>query len=545
MSSRPDNIGRATMWLASGTIVSRITGFISAAVLARTIGITGLGADAFTLANSLPNNLYTLIAGGVLNAVLVPQIVRAATRGDDGGAGFINKLVTLSIVILGIATTLLTLATPVVVSMYGITKLNTPVMDVAIGFGFWCMPQVFFYGLYTVLGEVLNARKMFGPFTWAPILNNVVAIAGMILFTHLFGSVPMDPAGEELFWGLPKIAVLAGTATLGVMAQALILIFFWKRAGLKFRFDFGWRGVGFRAVGRMSGGAMGIMIAGQIAYIITTNVVMGSSASENASTTALKYGYLIFVLPHSIITVSITTAHLTRTSEYAALNNLVAVRNEFSEIMRSVLLPIVLAMFGVIVLANPIARVFAGDNPAKAETLALVIVGYMIGLLFFTIIFVVQRTFYALSNTHTPLIFFIIQYSLQSILVILTGIFVDKQYLAFGASLTQGIAMMITAPIALYWLGKRLGVGLDGKNLTRSISLFIGAGIVASAAGYTLNTMMGGNTFEGFSSSSTGWVLSMAIVTVVMTVIYLGILMLFRSPDLKKMLAPILRRIGR
>ncbi len=539
--TRVENTGKATAWLASGTLISRITGFISAAILVGTIGGVGDGTNAFALANSLPNNIYLLIAGGVLNAVLVPQIVRAA-RSHDGGLAYINKLVTLSLVLLAAATIILTLASPVVVSIYGFKQIGTPIIGLAIAFSFWCMPQIFFYGMYTVLGEVLNARKMFGPFTWAPVLNNVVAIAGMFLYVTLFGS---DPSGLLPIsgWDSARIAVIAGTATLGVMCQAIVLVLFWKRAGLTFQWDFNWRGVGLRSAGRASSGALGIMVVGQIAFIITMSTVLGVGAGD-ASVRVLTLSYLIFVLPHSIITVSITTAHFTKMSENAAINNFPAVRDGFSTIVRSASLPIVLAMFGIIVLSMPVSRIFIKD-PTQVGALALVIIGQTAALVFFTLIFISQRTFYSLGNTRVPFIFFTIQYGVQSIVVFVAGATVPKEYLAFSLALAQGIGMLAAMPIALYWLKKKLGTDLDGGRILRSIALFLAAGTISAIIGFVVTNSMGGYATTGFGSTLVGSLITIAIVAAIMSVVYVALLWVFRSQDLRAAAAPILRRLKR
>src|SRR6187401_1091545 len=81
-------LGRASAALAAGTLVSRVLGFASAAVLAWAIGPQNPGANAFALANQLPNNIYAIVAAGVLSAVLVPQIVRAGLHAD-GGQNFV------------------------------------------------------------------------------------------------------------------------------------------------------------------------------------------------------------------------------------------------------------------------------------------------------------------------------------------------------------------------------------------------------------------------------------------------------------------------
>ncbi len=146
----------------------------------------------FAVANQLPNTVYVVVAGGVLSAVLVPQIVRAGLHAD-GGRAYINRLLTLALVILVGITLLATLAAPLLAWLYGI-KLDQSTRDLATLFAYWCLPQIFFYGLYTLLGEVLNARRSFGPFTWVPVLNNLVAIAGLVVFMAVWGSDPTASA---------------------------------------------------------------------------------------------------------------------------------------------------------------------------------------------------------------------------------------------------------------------------------------------------------------------------------------------------------------
>ena len=185
-------IGRASAILASGTLVSRVLGFVSAAVLAYTLGTIGVAANTFRIANQLPNNIYAIIAGGLLSAILVPQIVRAS-KDPDGGEKFVNRVVTLGIVaFLGIAVIATVLASPLV-HLYasqatdGSTRGLSPAdFQLATAFAYWCLPQVLFYALYSLFGEVLNARRVFGPFTWAPVVNNLVAIAGLVAFNLLF-----------------------------------------------------------------------------------------------------------------------------------------------------------------------------------------------------------------------------------------------------------------------------------------------------------------------------------------------------------------------
>ena len=165
--------------MAAGTVVSRLLGLRrTALLLGLAVGI-GLSADTFQVANTLPNQFYLLLAGGVLNAVLVPQITKAATY-DDGGHDFVNRLLTLSLALLLGATLVVTAAAPLLVRLFS-QGWDSPTIGLATAFALICLPQVFFYGLYTLLGQVLNARGQFAAYMWAPALANIVAIGGLVV----------------------------------------------------------------------------------------------------------------------------------------------------------------------------------------------------------------------------------------------------------------------------------------------------------------------------------------------------------------------------
>ena len=426
-----DGIGRASAFLASGTIVSRILGFVKAIIVAATIGVVGsAGADAFAVANALPNTVYVIVAGGVLSAVLVPQIVRAGAHAD-GGSGYINKLLTVALVILAGATILATALAPLLTLVYGAT-LPQATLDLAIAFAWWCLPQIFFYGLYTLLGEVLNARRSFGPFTWVPVLNNIVAIAGLLVFAWAFG---VDPDGARAAdeWTPAMIAVLAGTATLGIAVQALVLFWFWRRIGLRYRPDFAWRGVGLGTAGRMAGWTFGMLLLTTLAGIVQT-LVLGTASGQNASIAAVDYAWLIFMLPHSVITVSIATAYFTRMSEHAAADDLDRVRDDLSGAIRGITLIIILAAAVLLVIAYPFAAVFETASYADTAALGNVVIAFTLGLVPFSTLFVVQRTFYALGDTRTPF-----RFTLFQVIVFIAGalacLALPKDVLAAGIAL--------------------------------------------------------------------------------------------------------------
>ena len=539
-------LGRASALLASGTIVSRLLGFVSAIVLARAIGTKGAGADTFAIANQLPNNIYAIIAGGLLSAVLVPQIVKAGMH-DDGGQRFINRLVTLGLAVFVLAAVAATVAAPWLVALYsqqssdGSSGLAPDETALAIAFAYWCLPQVLFYAIYSLLGEVLNARKIFGPFTWTPVLNNLVAIAGMVVFIAAFGGDPAHVHADT--WTPSMIALLAGSATLGIAVQGLGLFWFWRRAGLSYRPDFHWRGVGLGATGKAASWVFGMIVVTQLAGIVQSNVASIAAGDDDASVSILRYSWLIFMLPHSIAAVSIATAYFTRMSTHAHEGNLAGVRTDFSASMRTIGLIMVFSAVGLIVLAYPFSAVFA-DSFADAQDMAYVLIAYLTGLVPFSVLFLIQRTFYSLNNTRTP--FFLQVF--QSVLFVLGALVVstwDREWIAAGIAAVTAIAGSAQAVAAAVLLRRRL-VRIDATRILRSYATFVIAAVPAAAAGFGLLVALGGTTQGGFAVAGIpSAIVSMALIGTAMALVYVGVLVALRNQELGEIIRPIVRRVRR
>ena len=526
--------------LAAGTLVSRILGFVSAFVLAIALGLTGAGADGFALANQLPNNIYAIVAGGLLGAVLVPAVVRAGLH-DDGGQRFINKIVTLGGLVFLAVAAVVTLGAPVIVRIYA-TGFGEERLALATAFAFWCLPQVLFYALYSLFGEILNARGIFGPFTWAPAVNNVVAIAGILVFIALYGgaSEHVDAAS----WTPPQVALLAGTATLGIAAQALVLVFFWRRAGLRYRPDFHWRGAGLGRAGTSAAWLFGMVLITQLAGIVESQVASDASSDNDASIAVLKYGWLIFMLPHSVITVSVATAYFTRMSGHARDGDLASLRTDVSAALRGILLIMVLAFAALTVLAWPFAAVFA-QGAAQVAALGTVLLAFLIGMIPFTVLFVLQRVFYSLDDTRTPFAFQVVQAVLYVSGALLVGELLPDEWIAVGLALVLSIAGTAQTIVAAVLLRRHLrGLGL-GLVALRAV-WFLSAAVVAAGAGWGVLTLLGGIQQGSFAiSGAAGAIASMAAVGLTMGIVYLAVLWLTRNPELRAFVTPIAARLRR
>lgn len=521
------SIGRASVLIGAGTIVSRVSGLLRTIVLVAAIGSFSGAGDAFAVANQLPNNIFAIISTGLLTAVIVPQIVKAAAHAD-GGQAFISKLFTLGTVGLLGATALAMIAAPLLVQVYA-SKFTPDQLALSTAFAYWCLPQIFFYGLYALLGEILNARRVFGPYTWAPIVNNVVSIAGFALFILIFSG----PQGSVSAWTPSMIAVLAGTATAGILVQTLVLLFFWRRAGLALRPDFQWRGVGLRHIGRLAGWTFLMVVAGQLAGIVQSNVLSGASGNDPAIF-ATQNAWLLFMLPYSIIVMSIGTPYFTQLSEHAAAGRHDEVRSDISRSIRTLGFFIVASTAALAVAAVPATRIFTNSGE-EAAAAAPVLLCFLLCLVPLAVLFVVQRTFYAYNDTRTPFYFTLLQCALVAAGAVLAGVALDRGELAAGVALTQSVASIVQVVIATVLLHRRLnGIGVASWLL--ALGRFTLAAIPSAAAGYGVWVLLGG--VDGWMTSSplTG-ALGAAVLGSVVLGVYVGILALFRTPELAPALA--------
>ena len=527
-------VARSSIIMAGGTIASRILGFVRTVVLALTIGVTTDAADAFGVANQLPNNIYAIIAGGVLSAVLVPQIVKARSH-KDGGRGYIDRLLTLAIVVFALVTVVATLAAPFLVSLYT-TGWSSSQLALATAFAYWCLPQLFFYSLYAMLGEVLNARSYFGPYMWAPVLNNVVSLAGLIGFWFVFGPDPTGERGVE-GWTAAEILLLSGSATLGVAAQALILFVAWRKIGIRFTFNFSWRGFGLRPAVKAASWTLGMVLVSQIGGLVQTVVASRAVADRGdgpviASIAAMAIAWLIFMLPHSVVTVSIATAYFTKMSEHAQAKRMDLMKMDLRSALRIVILVNTFSSIALILLSLPVARVFVGEYDSTVA-LANVLLAVMFGLIPFGMVFMFQRTFYALEDTRTPFVFTSVQIVFHIAGSIYLFFVMESQFLVMSLAALTSITISIQALTAYLLLRRRIGrIGGAPKGQALTLRVII-AGVVTAVVGHFAVLGLGGVDPDSHAIGSiAGAVVVIFVSGLAMLASYAITLKLLRVPEM-------------
>ena len=517
-------LGPSTV-MATGTVVSRITGIARDIALAAALGFY-LVSDAYSLGSSLPTIIYILVVGGALNAVFIPQLVRRMEKDDDGGNAYADRLITLTGSVLLALSILAVVAAPWIVNLYTPADYPQSQYDLAVAFARLCLPQIFFYGAYTMLSQVLNARGTFGAPMFAPIANNIVAITTFVLFIIVAGtSAAADGAlttGQVLLLGI-------GT-TAGVVVQAAILVPILRRAGYRWRPRFDWKGQGLGKAAKLAGWTVGLVLVNQITYIVITrlaaqaNVDAAASGATAAGITTYQKAHLVFMLPHSVITISIVTALLPALSRLAHEGKLKEVGEDVAGAMRLVAALVVPIAAMLFVLGSDVSVLLFGYGAATTNQAAVmgdVVSIFMIGLLPFTLFYVLLRGFYAMEDTRTPFVVTVIFSVIMLALVLWLFTFLtDLGVTSAGGPQIAGIALGYALAywcgfvVLWWWLARRLGSLQSGATAWVLLRLLIAGGIAVLVAGLTRTATLDLLISAGLNTQLTSLVLIMAAVIV-------------------------------
>ena len=486
--------------MAAGTVVSRMSGFVRSALLIAALG-NGLHGELFNIANTVPNMLYILLAGGVFNAVLVPQLVRALKNDPDGGQAYTDRVVSLAALFLALVTVLLVLTAPWVMQIFLSDAYDQPELAAQLesvnNFARWCLPQVFFYGMFVLVGQILNARGRFGPMMWAPIANNVVAIATLVTYLLVYGTASAAEQGGAFTPG--QEALLGLGSTLGIVLQLAVLVPYLRSVGYRFHPRVDFRDAGLGHTLRLGVWTLLFVLVNQVAYAVVVRLASSGPAetlgNDPDATGYLVYSatFLIVMVPHSVVTVSLATAVLPRMSALAAEGDhpelartlLLALRNALVVIVPfAMLLPLV-----SLDVAHVIWGYGAGSDHYANFSPSLAVFGF--GLVFFTIHYVMLRGFYALEQTRTV---FLIQ-CVIAVVNVTAAVLLVREATAAQTSpalvVAYGVAYLAGAAVSSTVLARRLpGSGPVRRELAGFAWRLVGVSLLAAAAAYAVALLL-------------------------------------------------------
>lgn len=538
-----ESVGRASAAVAAGSMASRVLGVVRQSLITLAIG-QGLVANAFTTANTLPNVIYLLIAGGVLNSVLVPHLVKAAEN-PDGGRDYTDRLMTVAVAGLLVVTVGATLAAGWLVRAYA-QDLSGSLLDLAVFFAVITLPQIFFYGVYALISQVLNTRGRFAAAGWAPAIANLVAIIGLTAFIIMFqGHVSAAEWTPTMVWWF------AGTATLSIVAQAAILFVPLWRSGFRWRPRFGLRGSGLGSTTREAGWALGALVVLQLGYLVASQVMWHATGSDEAAyragqafvagTTIYANAYLVFMVPHGLVTVSLVTAMYPRISRSARAGDQSTLRRDY---VRALTLPAAVtipASAALIVFALPVMGVlFSSKDPAEIPAAAAVLACMAAGILPYGVDFINQRVFYAFEAGRLAFTEQVIGTATATAAAV-TAIFLRPEWTVPIIGIGIALGSLSASAFGMWRVRRFIGryaVSTVVRTWVRMLLASAGAGYVAWGLVIVLTRALA-------PWGRIGYAVTLLLGGVLFGVVYLLVARLLRIEELAVIAAPIVNRLDR
>ncbi|MFE4611839.1 murein biosynthesis integral membrane protein MurJ [Streptomyces niveus] len=508
---RASGLLKSSAVMAAGTLVSRLTGFVRSALIVAALGAATLG-DTFQLAITLPTMIYILTIGGGLNSVFVPQLIRAMKDDEDGGEAYANRLLTLVIVILGTLTALSVLAAPLLVRLMSVSIADNPAAnDVAVTFVRYCLITIFFMGVHVVMGQILNARGRFGAMMWTPVLNNIIIIATLVMFIWVYGAA--EDSGMTVASIPPQAERLLGVGVvLGLTVQALAMIPYLRETGFRIRLRFDWRGHGLGKAAKLAKWTVLFVLANQAGVLVVSQLSTAAgvdSGTQGAGYIAYSNAQLIWGMPQAIITVSVMAALLPRLSRSAHDGDTGAVRDDISQGLRNSAVAIVPVAFSFVALGIPMCTlIFGSSGIESARSMGYMLMAFGLGLIPFSVQYVVLRAFYAYEDTRTPFYNTVIVAAVNAAASAVCFVVLPSRWAVVGMAASYGLAYAVGVGIAWRRLKKVLGGDLDGSHVLRTYARLCLASvpgtIAAGAAAHFVLEKLGSEVLGSFTALAVG-----------------------------------------
>lgn len=520
--------------MALATLISRITGFLWKLMLAIAVGLGAIN-DSFTVANTLPNIVFEMLLGGVLASVVVPLLVRAQDD-PDGGVAYTNRLLTVGLTLLAVGTVIATAAAPFLTSVLVDDSTGRANTELVTAFAYLLLPEIFFYGLFALLTAILNAKHVFGPTAWAPVVNNIVVMLTIGIYAIVPGEISLNPVRM----GDAKLLILGIGVTLGILVQSFMLVPALRRIGFKFRWNWGFD-ERLKEFGGLALWIIGYVAISQIGYVISTRVL---TAGAPGGAAIYSYAWLLLQLPYGVIGVSLLTAIMPRLSRAAADGDdrkLITDLSYASRLSAVILVPIsaVLtvtgASIGVVLFSH------GESNTVQAARLGESLAVSAFGLLPYALVMLQLRVFYAMKDARTPTLIMVVMTAVKVPLLYMCEAVLAPEHVVIGVMMINSLSFVVGAVLGQVWLWLRLG-HLKTKRVVGVTLFSIFGGGLGVAAGLAVSSLLSGILPDAATPRA---LLSLFIEGTVAGVVSFGVLVALKVEELKPATAKITRLIRR
>jgi putative peptidoglycan lipid II flippase len=508
--------------MAIASLTSRVTGFLRSILLVAALGSGAVG-NAYSGGNTFPNMIYELLLGGVLSSVLIPLLVKAEAEDEDGGLGYTQRLLSISAAALGAMTIVVVALAPYITGVFVPAGQQR---ELATLWASLLLPEIFFYGLGAMFMAVLNIRHSYAPGAWSPVLNNVIMIVTIGVFWALPGPKTLSPATITT----PQVVVVGLGTTLGIAAQALVLVPYLRQVGFRWKWRFRARPneVGrLREVGVLGGWVFGYVVASQIGVSVIQRL-----GFHNGGLTVFTQVDLLFQVPYGVLVVSVLTAIMPRMSRAAVRGDTAAVVGDLSLAARLSAVAMVPVTAGLIALGLPLCiTLFAHGQTdmLHAHLYGTALAWSAFGLFPFAVVMLQLRVFYAMRDGRTPTLINVVMVATKVALVLATnaiysvpkGVDVNTHPSVAAVewlNVATSLSYVVGAVAGHVLLSRRLG-RLGFRAVARTVAQVSGASLLGGLAAWGVVEACWHALGHGHAGSAAGLVLGGAVGLAVLVVV--------------------------
>ncbi|WP_127508118.1 murein biosynthesis integral membrane protein MurJ [Actinoplanes solisilvae] len=493
------------------TVVARVAGFGRTFVFLHTVGHEDL-ADIYNAANTIPNIVFELVAGGALASLVVPLLAGAVAAGDRERVNRVSSalLTWVLVLLVPLAVLVALLAGPIAGLLPGVPVDH---QETAASMLRVFAPQLPLYGVGIVLTGVLQAHHRFAWPVIAPLLSSVTVMAAYLTYASVDGA-------ETDFAGLTRTGelILSIGTTCGVVVLALCLLIPLRRLrlrlrpSLRFGGDEGRQAVRLGWAGAVTVGSQQVMVVVAIALTAKNGLALYTAAQT------------VFLLPWAVLAVPVATAVYPSLSAAAAQGDEEAYGKALSATSRTVMLLAGLGAAALIALAGPLAYLIGAAPAADA------IAGFAPGLLGYALFALLSRALYARGATVAAAASTGVGWIVGAGVALTLSLVGDE---VFVLSVANAVAMSVIGLLLVVAVRRHAGpAALAGLGRTTLVAVL--AGGLAALAGWGVVMGLNGPTPQVLPSIVQGILGGLAVLVVFGGVAY---------PAARRDLAPLARRL--
>jgi putative peptidoglycan lipid II flippase len=456
--------------LAAVTLASRVVGFARSLVFSKTVGDTCLG-DVYNAANTLPNTLFEIVAGGVLAGVVIPVVARQVSAGSRADtARTVSALLTWTLLVLTVAG---------VAALVGATAYARAFTQPACADGVEVLaallvmfvPQIWLYGLAVVSAGVLQAHHRFLAAALAPLLSSVVVIAAYLGYALLASGSNDD---------LPSLSrqallVLGLGTTAGVLVLAATNVVAMARLRLRLRPRLTFAAGDARVITSIAAASLAGLILQQVSILEISWVAQ--RAGEPGALTRYVWAAAIYLLPYAVLAAPLLQIVFPRLTAAAA-----AEPGEVVRVLRETTPVLTLAgcLGGAVLVATavPVARVFVlGPGSGDTGALAWPIVAFAPAVIAFTLLGLASRTLLARHLARHAGLTVAVAWGAVIVGVAVAWLALPSSWLVTGIAAATSLGLGLGAGLGWYLVGRGLP---EPGWLKASLVRPLGVGLLAA-----------------------------------------------------------------